>query len=80
MLSSVQDKLGAVVGVKESRELMHKHFEAAGFDVKTGSRRPLIDGKKRPAIMRSGSKPTDVVALKPTVAQEIVQAVCRELK
>lgn len=45
----------------ESRELLFKHFEASGYVIKTGAHRPLIEGKKQPAIMMAGTKPAQVV-------------------
>lgn len=77
--SRIQDKLKLKLTPTEQRDLLYKHFEGAGYVVKTGSRRPLIDGKKQPAIMMPNTKPSEVVGIPLEVGTKIVIKVYGEL-
>ena len=70
-------KLG--LGSKDSRDLLFKHFESAGYEVKTGSKRPLIDGKKQAAIMMKGTKPSEVALLAEAFQSKLVSKIYGEL-
>ena len=57
---AIQEKLDIGMTLPQARELLCKHFEMLGYEIKAGSRRPLVNGRKIPAIMLSGSRPRDV--------------------
>lgn len=69
-----------IVGASEARELMYKYFEASGYEVKVGSRRVLINGKKTPVIIKPNVKPATTRDLTSKVFDGIVDSVWRELK
>lgn len=75
----IDNKLKLNLGATEQRELMYKHFEMAGFIMKTGANRPLIDGRKQPAIMMAGTKPSEVITLPMEVMKKIVAKIYGEL-
>ena len=75
----INDKLKLNLGSVEQRELMFKHFEGSGFVMKTGAYRPLIDGKKQPAIMKVGTKPSEVVAIPLEFSKKVVAKIYGEL-
>ncbi len=74
-----QEKVKAGVGAKESRELLFKHFEAAGYEMRTGVSRVFINNKKTPAIMKIGTKPAEITRLSKVLVGQIVNKTCREL-
>ena len=76
---AIDAKLRLKLTSSEQRELMFKHFEAAGFVIKTGANRPQIDGKKQPAIMMAGTKPSEVVGLTILVFNTTVAKIYGEL-
>lgn len=80
LFDMAQCKMEAGVSAKESRELLFKHFEAAGYEIRTGVRRVFINNRKTPAIMKPGTKPADVVKIPTTIAEKIVTKMWRELK
>ena len=63
LYNDIQNKLKLNLTTTECRELMFKHFEASGYVMKTGPYRPLINGKKQPAIMMPHTKPAEVVGI-----------------
>lgn len=63
----------------ECRELMFKHFEAAGYTIRTGAHRPLVDGKKQPAIMMPSVKPSQVVGIEDVTHKKMVAKIYGEL-
>lgn len=79
LYNRVDDKLRLKLTSTEQRELMFKHFEAAGFIMKTGANRPLIQGRKQPAIMMNGTKPSEVVDIPVIVYNNIVAKIYGEL-
>jgi len=56
----IQTKLDIGVTLPQARELLCKHFEMLGYEIKAGSRRPLVRGRKIPALMLGGARPRDV--------------------
>ena len=76
LFSCIQNKLKLKLNNTECRELMYKHFEASGYILKTGAHRPLIEGKKQPAIMMANTKPAEVVL---EIAQEQVNKVIAKI-
>jgi hypothetical protein len=68
------------IGSKESRELLFKHFEASGYEIRTGAKRVFIDNKKTPVIMKPGLKPSQVESLPLTVAEAILRKIRKELE
>jgi hypothetical protein len=70
-------KLG--LSATEQRELMFKHFEGAGYIMKTGAHRPLIQGKKRPAVMMNGTKPAEVITVPPEFGNKLIAKIYGEL-
>ena len=56
----IQTKLDIGATLPQARELLCKHFEMLGYEIKAGSRRPLVRGRKIPALMISGARPRDV--------------------
>lgn len=79
LYNRVNDKLKLKLTATEQRDLMFKHFEGAGYVMKTGAHRPLIHGKKQPAIMMVGTKPAEVVNIPTTVYNNLVAKVYGEL-
>ncbi len=79
LYDAINAKLKLALSPTECRELMFKHFEASGYTVKTGAHRPLIDGKKQPAIMQGGTKPSQVVSIPNLVANKVVAKIYGEL-
>jgi len=80
LFNSIQNKLDAGIGSREARTLLEKHFTAQGFELKIGSTRPLVDGKKVNAIMLPGSKPSEVVTLTDEVSRLISKKIYGALK
>jgi len=60
---TIQTKLDIGVTLPQARELLCKHFEMLGYEIKAGSRRPLVNGRKTPAIMLGGSLPRDIIEI-----------------
>tara|TARA_R110000744_G_C19358478_1_gene561161 strand:+ start:1085 stop:1732 length:648 start_codon:yes stop_codon:yes gene_type:complete len=79
LYNRVNDKLKLKLTATEQRDLMFKHFEGAGYVMKTGAHRPLIHGKKQPAIMMVGTKPAEVVNIPTTVYNNLIAKVYGEL-
>lgn len=75
----IDSKLILKLSTTDIRELLYKHFEIAGFVIKTGSRRPLIDGKKQPAIMMPNTKPSEVSNITPDAQAKIIAKIYGEL-
>lgn len=73
-------RLNAEVSAREERELLHKHFEAAGYEIKTGVRRVLVEGRKQPAVMKIGTKPAEMMRIPAETSKFIVDNIVRELK
>lgn len=79
LYDAIQNKLKLNLGSKDCRDLMFKHFETAGYVIKTGANRPLIDGKKQPAIMMNGTKPAEVVGIHEFEASKFIAKIYGEL-
>ena len=79
LYNRVNDKLKLKLTATEQRDLMFKHFEGAGYVMKTGAHRPLIHGKKQPAIMMVGTKPAEVVNIPTTIYNNLIAKVYGEL-
>ena len=79
LYNRVNEKLRLKLTPTEQRELMFKHFESAGYVMKTGAHRPLIKGKKQPAIMMVGTKPIEVVNIPTTIYNNLIAKVYGEL-
>lgn len=75
----IDEKLKLNLKPTEQRELLFKHFEGAGFIIKTGANRPLIQGRKQPAIMMNGTKPSEVVTIHEFEANKMVAKIYGEL-
>ncbi len=75
----IDDKLKLKLSTTEQRDLMFKHFEGAGFIMKTGAHRPVIDKKKQPAIMMEGTKPSEVLSISIEISKKIVAKIFGEL-
>lgn len=80
LFDMAQTKMMAEIGAGEARELLFKHFEASGYEIRTGVKRVFIDNRKTPAIMKPGTKPAEVERLPATIAEKIVNKVWRELR
>lgn len=80
LFDMAQTRMMAEVGSKEARELLFKHFEASGYEVRTGVQRVFIDNKKTPVIMRPGTKPAQVEKIPVTKAEQIVNKIWKELR
>jgi len=63
LYTDICGKLKVEVGVKERRDLLMKHFQDMGYEVKVGAYRPLVEGKKQKAVLMVGRKPKDIVTL-----------------
>lgn len=79
IFNDIQSKLRLGLGAKDCRELMFKHYEGAGYTIKTGANRPLIDGRKQPAIMMQGTKPSEVVGINDMAANKFISKIYGEL-
>lgn len=79
LYDAINAKLKLNLTPTESRELMFKHFEASGYVVKTGAHRPLIDGRKQPAIMQAGTKPAQVVDVPIDIRNKVIAKIYGEL-
>ncbi len=79
LYDAINAKLKLNLSPTECRELLYKHFEASGYTVKTGAYRPLIEGKKQPAIMQADTKPAQVVDIAVEVHRKIVAKIYGEL-
>lgn len=79
LFDNIDVKLRLGLPSTEQRELMYKHFEGAGYILKTGPHRPLIDGKKQPAIMMNGTKPSEVISIPEEEAYKILIKIYGEL-
>lgn len=79
VFNAINVKLKLALMPAECRELLFKHFEASGYIIKTGAYRPLVDGKKQPAIMQGGTKPSQVVGLPNSVLNKAVARIYGEL-
>jgi len=79
VFSHIDNKLKLKLSSKEQRELMYKHFESAGFLMKTGANRPLIFGRKQPAIIMPKAKPAEVVEITLATRNSIVAKIYGEL-
>lgn len=79
LYDGIQSKLKLNLGSKDCRDLMFKHFEAAGYVIKTGAHRPLIDGKKQPAIMMNNTKPSEVTGIASEQANKFIAKIYGEL-
>lgn len=80
LFNSVQNKLDAGIGSREARVLLEKHFTAQGFELRIGSTRPLVDGKKVNAIMMPGSKPSEVISITDEVSRTTSKKIYGALK
>jgi len=67
------------VSSKEARELLFKHFESAGYEIRTGVQRVFIGGKKTPVIMKYGLKPSQVESIPNTIFESIIKKIKKEL-
>ncbi len=79
MFMTIDSRLKSGIRQTDQRELMLKHFESAGFIVKTAAQRPLFEGKKQGAIMMSHAKPRDIAMLDSVVQTRIIDKIYREL-
>ena len=79
IISSIDEKLRLKISVNDQRELMCKHFETAGFVLKTGANRPLIDGRKQTAIMMPNTKPKEVVGISKELTNKLISKIYGEL-
>lgn len=79
LYDAINAKLRLGLSPTECRELLYKHFEASGYVVKTGAHRPLIDGKKQPAIMQVGTKPSEVVDVPIEIHNKVLAKIYGEL-
>lgn len=79
LYDAINIKLKLKLSPTECRELMFKHFEASGYVIKTGAYRPLVDGRKQPAIMQQGAKPSQVVDVEFGIRNKIIAKVYGEL-
>tara|TARA_R110000744_G_scaffold208461_6_gene327164 strand:+ start:497 stop:1156 length:660 start_codon:yes stop_codon:yes gene_type:complete len=81
LYDSVAKALDIPVTSRVLMDLFRKHWEAAGWEVRTGSLRVLIGGRKVPVIIKQGYKPADVCFVNnPKVRNFIFKEVMRELK
>ena len=67
-------------GSTERGELIAKHFEAAGFEIRLGTRRIQYKGNKVRAIMSPGAYPSEVVEIDYSRSLSISGEVVRRLK
>lgn len=80
LATDTMKRLNCYTKLSEARELLIKHFEAAGYVVKLGSKRPLIRGFKHPAVMAIGAKPRDIVSIPPLVMEDTELRIYKELR
>tara|TARA_R110000850_G_scaffold154244_1_gene277731 strand:- start:242 stop:901 length:660 start_codon:yes stop_codon:yes gene_type:complete len=81
LYQSIAEAMDNPVSSRTTMEIFRKHWEAAGWEVKTGSLRVLVGGRKIPAIIKQGHKPSDVCYVANTsVRNFILKEVLRELK
>jgi len=59
----IAQELKADFSHRELPDLIHKYFTMLGYDIKIEAYRPLVKGKKQPAIMMPGTLPRDIVEL-----------------
>ena len=74
----IQEKLSLSITFRDAREMLCKHFELAGYEVRAGARRPLVAGKKSPALMLAGALPSDIVFVR-LVQNTLTQKILNEL-
>jgi hypothetical protein len=79
LYNEIDRKLNLKLSTTEKRDLMCKHFECAGFIIKTGAHRPMIYGKKQPAIMQEGVKPSEVSFIPSLLCSKFVNKIFGEL-
>ncbi len=79
LFEAIQGKLKLDLKASECRDLLYKHFEGAGYTVKTGAYRPLIQGRKQPAIMMNGTKPAEVTGIPTDTQVSMVAKIYGEL-
>lgn len=79
IFDAINIKMKLKLAPTECRELLFKHFESAGFNIKTGAYRPLVDGKKQPAIMMPQTKPAQVADVTFEVRNKIIAKIYGEL-
>jgi len=76
----LQSKLDSQVNFPDARELLCKHFEELGFEIKSGAYRPLYKGRKTPAIMMGGALPRDIIQITEGSSEVIINKIFGELK
>lgn len=79
LFNSIQEKLRLKLSSSVQRELMYKYFEAVGYTIKTGANRPLINGRKQPAIMMNKTKPAEVVSISEELKHKLLVKIYGEL-
>lgn len=79
LFNTIQTKLKLNLSSRDCRDLMYKHFEASGYVLKTGAHRPLIEGRKQPAIMMKGTKPSEVIRIHEFEASKFIAKIYGEL-
>ena len=79
LFQQIASKLDAGVSASEARSLLYKYFEGMGYDIRTGSNRPLVDGKRTPVIMAPDTKPAEVGSIS-LHEYAICKEIIRELK
>lgn len=80
LIGGLNIRLDAEMSAALTRDMIFKHFETLGYIIKTGSARPLVDGKLQPTIMQPNTKPRDVVKVTDQLAKDISNKVYGELK
>ncbi len=80
IVATILTTLKVTLAAKEVSNLVHKHFEAAGYRVRVGSSRPQYEGRKQSAVIREGSKPSDIVTITNAALNKIARKVARDLK
>ena len=64
----------------DRRAKIENHFENNGYQVKTGSMRPLFGNRKMGAVVKIGSYPSELVNLTSAMQTDIFNRIKRELK
>lgn len=64
----------------DRRAKIENHFENNGYQVKTGSMRPLFGNRKLGAVVRIGSYPSELIEITPVMHTDIVNRIKKELK
>lgn len=64
----------------DRRAKIENHFENNGYQVKTGSMRPLFGNRKLGAVVKIGSYPSELVNLTSAMQTDIFNKIKRELK